>query len=284
MPPANDSPASPDAGLIALTDHFFLSKGKNTCKSEKRVWLLGVDFTSGKLAILRPDCGSWDCPVCAKHKANTWVKRVVLMVDQYDDETPFDFVTLTLHEKLTNYDQTLHVFTDAWSGLYNALKRYQGEITYVAVPELHANGRVHLHIITNFKPPDEYFIKRKLKRNTQLRRARFPGSMDKFWKDIPRTHGWGWANDQEHLDGDTTKAAGYIAKYLGKQRRVNHWPKGFKHVRASHDVPQIPDESAPDDRFLWLMEPTRDRLIEKISAYEREGFALVNPYTGEVLH
>ncbi len=205
------------------------------------------------------------------------------MVDSAPDDQDFDFVTLTLHEKLTDFASTNAVFSDAWSGLYGTLKRYQRGITYIAVPELHKNGRIHLHMITNFVPPDDYFYKRKLKHNTQVTRAKRGGTMSKFWKDIPRLHGWGFANDQVALDGDTIAAAGYIGKYLGKQRSFNHWPKGFKHIRASHDVPDVPDDSEPDDRFMWLMEPTRDRLIEKIRAYTRAGFRLMDTYSGELL-
>jgi len=283
MTPRAASPGATAPGLVVLLDHFFLSERKNACNSPKRVWLLGVDGASKKLAILRPDCGSWDCPFCAKKKAMRWARRCVLMVDSADDDDAFDFVTLTLHEKLPDFTATNAIFSDAWAGLYNALKRYQREITYIGVPELHKNGRVHLHLITNFAPPSAYYIHRILKQDRQVKRARLRGTMSKFWKDIPRTHGWGYANDQEHLNGDTIKAAAYIGKYLGKQRAVNAWPKKFKHIRASHDVPDIDDESELDDQFMWLMEPTRDRLIEKISAYAAFGFRLTNQYTGELL-
>jgi hypothetical protein len=245
--------------------------------------MLGVDFTSGKLAIMRPDCGSWDCAFCAKKKAVRWARRCVLMVDAADDDQAFDFVTLTLHEKLPDFTATNAVFSDAWGGLYNTLKRYQKQISYIAVPELHKNGRVHLHMITNFTPPGDYFYHRKLKHNTQVKRGRKDGTMSKFWKDIPRLHGWGFANDQVSLGGDTIAAAGYIGKYLGKQRAINHWPKKFKHIRASHDVPDTPEDEPLDDQFMWLMEPTRERMLERIASYERSGFRVINAYTGELM-
>lgn len=244
---------------------------------------MGVNFAAGKLAILRPNCGSWDCPFCAKKKAAKWARRTVLLVEGEPHEREFDFVTLTLHEKLPDFAATNRVFSSAWQGLYNALKRYETAFSYIGVPELHANGRVHLHLITDFAVPDAYFIHRRKKNNTRVKRAHSDQTMDKFWKDMPRAHGWGYANDQAPLQGDTTAAAAYVGKYLGKQRGFNAWPKKFKHIRASHDVPDDDDpEPLPDD-FIWLMQTDQRTLIEKISAYTREGFKLINQHSGEIL-
>ena len=277
------SPASSDAGLVVLIEDVSFREAENTCKSQNRVWLLGLDEATKKMTVLHPGCGSWSCSHCARELAKQWIERTVLMVEQTSDSKPFDLVTLTLSEKLPTFEACLKVFPDAWRRLYAALKRAQNDFSYVLVPELHKNARVHVHIVTNYVVPETYVVHRKRKANKQVKRMNYPEKMDRFWKDLPRAYGWGYANDQEHIEGDSGKAAYYVSKYLAKQRRLNNWPKHFKHVRHSSDVPDIPEQ--PDDLngLSWLTCLTEDRLIEKISAYRRAGWRLFEPHTGEVL-
>ena len=205
------------------------------------------------------------------------------MVDQSPDPAAFDFVTVTMSEKLRTFDACLKIFPDAWRRLYAALRRAQPDFSYVLIPELHKDGRIHVHMVVRYAVPEIYFIHHKRKENTLVRRMSAPGKMDKFWKDLPRAYGWGYANDQEHLDGDTGKVAFYVAKYLAKQRKVNEWPKNFKHVRHSNDVPALPVQTTALDDLSWLVFVAEDRLIEKISAYRQAGYRLFAPNTGELL-
>jgi hypothetical protein len=269
--------------LVALIEQFFFHEGKNTCNSEKRVWLIGYQENTSKLAVLHPDCGQWSCPHCAEVLAKRWILRTMLLVEQSSDPKAFDFVTLTLHEKLQNFEQTSAVFSDAWTRLYAALRRIDKQFSYVLVPELHKSGRIHAHMITNFPVPDEYNVKRKKRQNTTVKRMREKGTMDKFWKDVPRAYGWGYANDQEHLEGDTVKVAGYLAKYLGKQRKVNNWQRGFRHVRASHDVPALPDEENHLEGFTWEVIPDQQLLAAKLQMMIDAGYHWLDTQTGEML-
>ncbi len=207
----------------------------------------------------------------------------MMLVDQADEGDTFDFVTLTLHERLKTNVSTRKVFEDAWRKLYAMLKRSQKNFAYVLIPELHKDGRMHVHMITNFHAPKTYFIHRKKHTNRLVRRMRHADKMDRFWKDAPRSCGFGYANDQEHIEGDTAKVAGYIAKYLSKQRKVNQWPKNFKHVRASHGVPTIPEQSTPLDGFTWSVCTTPEILQVRISARKQDGYKLIDSHSGEIL-
>lgn len=245
--------------------------------------MLGLDDLTGKMVVVQPACGMWSCPACAKVLAKRWILRTILMVDQSEHPDRFDFVTLTMHEKLETQEATVVVFEDAWRKLYAALKRTKQRFSYVLVPELHKDNRLHIHMVTDFDPPDTYFVHRKKKRNTEVKRMRNPELMDKFWKDVPRAYGFGFANDQEHMRGDTTRVAAYVAKYLAKQRKVNQWAKGFKHVRASHDVPDVPAQENALEGFQWAVMPTLVELQIAINAAQGQGYKLVNSHTGELL-
>lgn len=207
----------------------------------------------------------------------------MLLVGQAEKGDEYDFVTLTLHEALKTNQSTRVVFERAWRKLYAALKRSQKDFSYVLVPELHKDGRMHVHIITNFHPPETYYIHRRKTRNKQVKRMRHPDLMDRFWKDAPRAYGFGYANDQEHIQGDTGKVAGYIAKYLAKQRKINQWPKNFKHVRASHGIPQIPEQSTPLDDFDWSVAITREALETTLENLRSIGFRMIDPTSGELI-
>lgn len=277
------SPTSSDVGLVVLIEHLFLSERENTCKSQKRPYLFGLDDARFTMVTFRPDCMQWSCPHCAQILAKNWIMRTMLMLSESDDPTGFDFVTLTLHEKLKTQRSTKAVFDDAWKKLYQRLKIAQRDFSYVIVPELHKDGRMHVHIVTNMHAPETYCIHRKRKANKQVKRMRHPDLMDKFWKDVPRVCGFGYANDQEHIEGDVLKVAGYIAKYLAKQRKVNQWPSNFKHVRASHDVPDIPEQPSNLDGFNWQVLTSETQLIEKISACRANGYRLLDTHTGQIV-
>jgi hypothetical protein len=281
-----DTGSCPDAqaaGLVVLIEHLFLPQGENTCKSKNRPYMFGVENSKKLLVVVRPPCRQWDCPHCAEVLAKQWMLRCMMLVSNSDSEQSFDFVTLTMHEDLKTNKSTRAVFEDAWRKLYAALKRAQKDFSYVLVPELHKDGRMHVHMITSFHPPDEYFVHHHRQRNKQVRRMRAAGVMDRFWKDVPRAYGFGYANDQEPIEGDVAKVAGYIGKYLSKQRKVNQWPKGFKHVRASHDVPQLPEVSTPLDQFDWQMCMNQDTLQSLIHAAQQQGYRMIDPHSGEIL-
>lgn len=276
------SPDAPAAGLVALIEHLFFGGQENTCNSPNRIFLLGLDDVTKKMIVLHPACGQWSCPYCAKVLAKQWVIRAMLMVQESPHPEQFDFVTLTLHENLKTHQSTVAVFGDAWRKLYAHLKRAQKKFSYILVPELHKDGRVHLHMITDFQCPESYCIKRKRKLNKQVKRMRHSEMMDKFWKDVPRSCGFGYANDQEHLQGDVVKVAGYMAKYLGKQQKVNQWTKGFKHVRASHGIPDVPAQPSDLDGLNWSVCATLEQLYFRVGQGRQLGYRIVNPASGEI--
>ncbi|HSS95432.1 MAG TPA: hypothetical protein VLK33_00300, partial [Terriglobales bacterium] len=75
-----------------------------------------------------------------------------------------DFVTITGHEKLLNFDQTVFVWRRAWPVLYNAVRRRKDDLKYLIVPEEHKDSRMHVHLIWNAN-----VTKRWLKDNARRR-------------------------------------------------------------------------------------------------------------------
>lgn len=276
----HDAPAS---CLIALIDHFFLSSPETAHCTGVRPYLVGVDMAAKIATVFQPDCRTWSCPYCADMLKKEWMLRAMLLVNERPNDKDFDFVTVTSSNKNRTFAATLRVLPDAWSKLYQRMKRYDREFEYVVVPELHKNGRVHLHMITDFETPASYYVHRRERSNTQVRRVNKHGHMDSFWRSIPPVCGFGYICDQEALEGDATKAAGYVAKYLTKQANLKRFPQNFKHIRASHGVPRVPDNGNALANFDFAAYMDEREAKAQTSVLAQLGYRFVHTATGEYI-
>jgi len=177
--------------------------------------LIGYDFASHRALVTRADCEQWSCPECRILLRDRWVMRAQIGAKKYIAEgQTLDFVTITGHEKLTNFAQTYRVWRKAWPKLYNALKRRNVALQYMIIPEAHEDGRMHIH-------------------------ALWTANVTKRWlKDNARERGLGFMQDVSHVKS-AIAAVRYVTKYIGKDLGAD-MPKGFHRVRVSAGWPAIP--------------------------------------------
>lgn len=147
--------------------------------------------------------------------AENWKLRAMIGVRHYIGlGQHVDFITITSHEKLPNFDATEAVWRKAWPVLYAALKRRSTALQYFIVPERHKDGRMHVHALWN------------------------ADVTQKWIKDNARKRGLGYQAKCKHVD-DPLHAVRYVGKYIGKSLGENV-PKRFRRIRVSKGWPEIP--------------------------------------------
>lgn len=250
----------PRSGLDSSSEQFDVLSDKTDqndvftyqpkdCPNTKVPYLLGVNAGARKAIIFRPRCRMWSCNVCAV--TNTWVwsyRANAGAHELYDRGHSMHFATVTSHEKL-NARQSWWVLPKAWMKLQARIRRETGGYEYFVVPELHKNGRVHLHMITT-------------------------APMEKrWWKDNARECGFGYQDDVGEVRelGGVTR---YVLKYLTKAVAVADMPKGTRRVRTSRTWPKTPPMPKPDG---WTFETiaTNVALNEVAAAYWDTGYSVV---------
>jgi len=158
--------------------------------------------------------------------AETWILRAQLGVRQFiADGDVVDFITITSHEKLENFEQTQAVWRKAWPVLYAAIKRRNANLQYFIVPERHKDGRMHIH-------------------------ALWTANVKKKWlKDNARKRGLGYQAEVKHVSGSGS-AASYVTKYLVKGLGTDV-PKRTRRVIVSQGWPDIPDPVTATSGLQW---------------------------------
>jgi hypothetical protein len=258
---------------------------ERTCKIPNLPWLVGANSDTKIALIFEAQCGLWSCPSCAKRMQAHWAQRAALLVESAIAPRSFDFVTLTNSGDLETFAQTLWVFPRAWGNLYSRLKRYDKDFSYLLIPELHVDHRVHLHVLTDFAVPAKFFVYNRARANTRVKRMKKSNleyalekqDMDSFWKQIPPLCGFGYSTDQEPVR-DARGASSYVAKELTKQLNINTWPEHFKHIRHSQNFPEL--EKNEDYVYQVFMQEVEAR--EKINILRKLGYRLLERSTGEM--
>lgn len=219
--------------------------------------LIGWDDGSRRGLVTRGNCDSWSCEDCSKRMAERWALRAEMGAREIHRRgEPLDFVTITSHEKLSNFDATERVWTLAWSTLYAALKRQKQELMYMLIPERHADGRMHVHALWN------------------------AGVSKRWLKDNARKRGLGYQAEIKHVshDGSATK---YVTKYVGKSLG-DDVPKRFRRVRVSQNWVDIPK---PDNQLVnlrWEYVGTNGALSIVYEECQAKGLTLIDLATGEL--
>lgn len=138
------------------------------------------------------------------------------------------FITITSNPKLKSYAATMWVWPKAWAKLSARMRRAYTGIRYVLIPELHKDGRLHIHMIAS-------------------------GGMTTSWlkKNAPYC-GLGFMNEADRIE-DVSRAIWYVVKYVSKGLDVNDWPRSFRRIRTSQQWPAL-DEETPEisDIAEWV--------------------------------
>lgn len=120
-------------------------------------------------------------------------------------------------------EQTLYVWPDAWAKLSRRIRYHFKGIRYVLLPEVHADGRMHIHAIASH------------------------GLGTRWLKDHACACGLGYMASSEKLS-DHTRSVYYVTKYLNKAIEDTKWPSRFRRVRTSQHWPELP----PSQEFQKL--------------------------------
>jgi len=187
---------------------------------------------------------------------NNWGLRASmgtrLLIDKGDQ---VDFITITSHEKLPDFESTERVWRSAWGPLYNAIKRQHHALAYLMIPERHKDGRMHVHGIWN-------------------------AAVTQRWlKNNARKRGLGYQCKVIHISTERY-ASQYIAKYLGKSLDTAYPPR-FRRVRCSNDWYRLPQPNTPDNELQWEYIGTNGALAIVYEQCQVRGITLIDKETGE---
>jgi len=218
--------------------------------------LVGWDYAEKRALFTRADCDSWRCPECAKRITSNWILRAQIGTHQLIDHGErVDFVTITSHEKLKTFEQTLHVWRDAWPVLYAVLKRKKPTLQYFLVPEKHEDGRLHFHALWN------------------------AGVKKRWLKDNARWRGFGYECDVSPVTTVLT-ATRYVTKYVGKSLGDDVPPR-FRRVRVSNSWPELPVPESVTSQLEWHYLNGNGDLLTCIEKCQRDNIDMIELDTGE---
>jgi len=214
------------------------------CETPNRPYLLGTK-PDGKTAVLiKPNCGLWTCPYCAQQRKSEWFltayKGVTVLQEKGLDVA---MISLTSRGgKGRTRARALESFLVGFPKLRKKAVYRMGTFSYIAIPEQHKNGIMHLHVLcNNLETPH-------------------------WWHDAAYKSGLGYQADVRQVD-EPGKGAFYVAKYIDKHLAFGLWPKGFRRVRTSQDWPRVdlePESDADWEVFqdwgkaMWRVHMLRD--------------------------
>jgi len=224
---------------------------------EKAGLLIGWHPTEKWALVARANCDSWKCKECALRMANNWSLRTEMGVRALINQgNKVDFITITSHEKLPDFEATERVWKSAWGALYNAIKRKHNTLAYLIVPERHKDGRMHIHGVWN------------------------AGVSQKWLKDNARKRGLGFQCKIIHLTSEFG-ASKYIAKYIGKSIGADY-PSRFRRVRCSNNWVDLPKPTTEYANLRWEYVGTNGALSIVYDECQSKRISLIDQKTGEV--
>lgn len=213
--------------LVAMKQRGSKTMVATKCQTENRPYMGGFNHIDKTIVVYRPDCKMWSCPHCASVrksylaiKTYTGYEYYRSIDKQHEISDRWYFATVTSHEKLKTYTSTIAVWPKVWRKLKERIRRKhnsrrQSKLRYVYVPELHEDGRLHGHFITNAAITQ-----------TEL-------------KDDNRACGGGYICDLDDIE-NAEHAAWYVSKYIHKGLDVYQWPPKFHRIRFTNNWPEPP--------------------------------------------
>lgn len=183
-----------------------------------------------------PRCNTWHCEYCSQQLKRQWSWRVAKAVELGIKARGWQpaFVTLTSHEKLTNVDQCLSVFSDAWKKIQAKWRYRFPDFAYAIVPELHkSKKRVHWHLVVSHAPSK------------------------KDLKSWARGAGLGYQVDVSpinHAD-DAGAVAFYVSKYISKSleddAKISKKWASRRRINTSRNFPTLDELNNSDSDLDW---------------------------------
>jgi len=226
------------------------------CENPKAPYLTYQNDEEGRLYWFKSDCKLWTCPECATRNRTRVAARVHRGVEHWVEiGLHVDFITLTSHEKVRDFDRSIEVFRDAWPKLRKRAQYRNEDFHYALFGEQHKKSRtLHVHLVaTNTLP-------------------------QRWWKDSGRACGLGYIADVRPVH-HAAGAAKYATKYLSKSAGVENWPQKFHRYRLSRRWPTWNNDLLTGDQ--WSVFFSLSALNDELQWAVSNGLKLVNTRTGE---
>lgn len=190
--------------------------------------------------VTRLRCKQWDCDYCAKKNANMWlywlIKRLPVVSDNWY------FMTLTANEDIRGHVESLTNIRANIDRLIKRMKRVFGDnIEYVRVFEKHpSSDACHVHFVISGLDPyvqNGYSVKHQLVSVGVInRKSRFGcWSLNTWIKKTCKDLGMGYIADVQKIEGDMSKVAYYVCKYLTKEQQQIHVAY-LRHVQVTQGI------------------------------------------------
>ncbi len=245
---------------LSLNGLLLALEEKTICGKPGRPYLYTIDGLEVK--VVQPGCKMWDCVHCSRRKARQWAVRVYTGIEKFqaDELAIWHFVTLTSNQNLETFESTLAVWPKAWAKLSTRLRRNAKkngqQMRYVLIPEKHADGRLHTHMLVN--QPFGVVLSKK-------------GNWYSNWlKDNAAQCGLGHQADIEPL-GTPGRAAFYTTKYLAKGLDVEDWPRHLRRIRTSRGWPKLEKDETAD---IWAIVFTEKELAGWLGQWQARGLTV----------
>ena len=220
----------------------------DACTTTNRPFLLGVKSSENKVVVIRPDCNSWNCPYCAERKKAEWFLHAYSGSSALlEQEKTIAMLTLTARGGAgRTVTASLRQFKRSWPKLRKRIRYAEGYFSYIAMPEHHESGLMHLHVICNFRQSEHW-----------LHDNAFESGLGYQAKKTPIT--------------DASQTAAYVTKYIAKSLERSDWPRNFRRVRTSRNWKKatMPEPIAERwepffdfGKLMWEVHYWRDRGYE----------------------
>ena len=257
-------PRSPPPGIIGrgldcsirlIGENMITEPDLTECSNPNRPYIISIDHSAKTGIVFRPRCKMWTCPFCAEENAANWRMHAMRGVSYFQERgLDLSFITLTSRGgKGRTRERSLETFRRNFPRFRKRVVYAYDLFEYIAVPEQHLNGVVHMHLIATYH-------------GTQ-----------KFIKDKAFASGFGYIADVRIVDSGPAAAA-YLSKYIGKDFISLKWPPRFRRVRCSRSWPRMPEEQVEDDRVHEALMSWFDARVA-IDHYELRGYEIEQHHT-----
>mgnify|MGYP000470266018 CR=1 FL=1 len=166
--------------------------------------------------IYKARCKQWSCPYCAGVNKRIWRGRIMNEIESTPEHKIWYFWTLTLLGKdHKGLNHSLQIWRDKWSKLRKRIVRDLGKLRFVRVFEMHKDGTLHIHMLTDKAYKDLKTIAATDKQSERHESAKLTKHLNDL--DLGYIHDIKTIEtENEEENGIARNVSAYVVKYLTK--------------------------------------------------------------------
>lgn len=182
---------------------------------------------------LKSNCGTYKCPECARLNVAKHYARALNGIHKLRVKEWY-FETYTAHKLQRGFNKSVKNLRAGFKLIQQRKRDRKGGAGYfIKVFESHADGALHLHVLTSITLADKFrYIKK---------RDSFVGRLN----DEGATAGMGYKAESVKLKSPVS-AVTYTIGYILKSAQDDGLPKHFRRVEYSKDFPKLDKRGATD--------------------------------------